>query len=322
MAGRRRGTERAPHARAERECARDAPERARVPARRRGRLAVAGLALGAVTALAGCQVDTSGEPSVRVSRLPEEPVARSSPPPSPSDAPAAVPEPSSPAPRTSSSTPSPPPPPPDPVLMRSGQESGQVRELQARLQQLKLFSVNPTGYYGDITTASVKAFQRKQGSPRTGNVSPSDWTALRARTSQPTKLELHPTTSRPLADPDPRCRTGRALCISKKSRTLAWMVDGEVRSAMDVRFGSAYTPTREGKFKVDFKSRRHHSTIYDTPMPYALFFSGGQAVHYSADFAATGYSGASHGCVNVRDKKRIIALFDAVRAGDKVVVYK
>ena len=90
---------------------------------------------------------------------------------------------------------------------------------------------------------------------------------------------------------------------------------------MDVRFGSQYTPTREGLFHVSFKSRHHVSTIYDTPMPYAMFFSGGQAVHYSSDFAATGYNGASHGCVNVRDKGKIEALFSQVRNGDKVVVH-
>ncbi len=56
-------------------------------------------------------------------------------------------------------------------------------------------------------------------------------------------------------------------------------------------------------------------------MPYAMFFSRGQAVHYSADFAARGYDGASHGCVNVRDRDAVAALFDQVRVGDKVVVY-
>ena len=63
------------------------------------------------------------------------------------------------------------------------------------------------------------------------------------------------------------------------------------------------------------------STLYDTPMPYAMFFSGGQAIHYSADFAANGYNGASHGCVNIRDKAAIASLFDQVTVGDKVVVY-
>ncbi|GAA2074738.1 hypothetical protein GCM10009801_28900 [Streptomyces albiaxialis] len=208
------------------------------------------------------------------------------------------------------------------MLMRSGAQGPRVRELQARLRQLKLFDLNPTGYYGSVTAASVSAFQRRQGVARTGVVTDALWSALRARTHAPRASELRPPTTRPLDDPDPRCMSGRVLCVSKKSRTLAWMVDGKVRSAMDVRFGSAYTPTREGEFKVDFKSRRHHSTLYDTPMPYALFFSRGQAIHYSADFAARGYAGASHGCVNVRNKKKIAAVFDAARPGDKVVVYK
>ena len=49
--------------------------------------------------------------------------------------------------------------------------------------------------------------------------------------------------------------------------------------------------------------------------------SGGQAVHYSADFAAVGYGGASHGCVNVRDRDAVARLFDQVRVGDAVIVY-
>ena len=91
---------------------------------------------------------------------------------------------------------------------------------------------------------------------------------------------------------------------------------------MDVRFGSYRTPTREGSFSVGWKSRNHFSKLYDTPMPYAMFFSGGQAVHYSADFAARGYSGASHGCVNVRNYTAIQWLFNQVRVGDRVVVYR
>jgi lipoprotein-anchoring transpeptidase ErfK/SrfK len=111
------------------------------------------------------------------------------------------------------------------------------------------------------------------------------------------------------------------LCIDKSSRTLRWVVDGEVRELVDVRFGSAYTPTREGVFSVYFKSRDHVSELYDTPMPFAMFFSGGQAVHYSPDFAAVGYNGASHGCVNVRDHDAVAGLFDQVEVGDRVVVY-
>ncbi len=211
-------------------------------------------------------------------------------------------------------------PAPRPV-MAFGSQGTRVRELQARLVQLGLFAHSPTGYYGSLTTAAVRAFQRQQGLPRTGAVQSAAWGALRARTRQPTRTELRPPTTRPIGVLDRRCMQGRVICISKRSSTLTWVVDGRIASAMDVRFGSQYTPTREGTFHITFKSRRHVSTIYHTAMPYAMFFSGGQAVHYSADFAARGYTGASHGCVNVRDKAKIAALFGEVGKGTKVVVY-
>lgn len=209
-----------------------------------------------------------------------------------------------------------------PPVIAFNTSGDRVRELQARLRAVGVFHRNPTGYFGTITQASVGAYQRGHGLAATGSVDQRTWTSLRSATKTPTRDELYPPTTLPLAKPDARCLTGRVLCISKSSRTLAWMVNGRVVSAMDVRFGSEYTPTREGLFQVNFKSRDHVSTIYHTPMPYAMFFSGGQAVHYSADFAARGYSGASHGCVNVRDKKKIATLFGKVKAGDKVVVYK
>ncbi|MEW1751049.1 L,D-transpeptidase family protein [Streptomyces angustmyceticus] len=207
------------------------------------------------------------------------------------------------------------------TLMAAGARGAQVRELQARLAQLGLFDRAPTGYYASVTAASVRAFQQRQGLPRTGTVQPSVWRALRSHTRRPAHSELYPPTARPVGTPDPRCMTGRVICISKRSNTLTWRVDGRIVSAMDVRFGSQYTPTREGVFTLTFKSRHHVSTLYHTAMPYAMFFSGGQAVHYSADFAARGYRGASHGCVNVRDKAKIAALFDTAKKGTKVVVY-
>ena len=122
---------------------------------------------------------------------------------------------------------------------------------------------------------------------------------------------------------DARCLHGRVLCVDKSSRTLRWVLDGHVVRTLDVRFGSTVnaTPTREGLFHVGRKSRDHVSRLYGSSMPYAMFFSGGQAVHYSSDFAARGYAGASHGCVNVRDLDGVRWLFDQVRIGDTVVVY-
>ncbi|MFG3346707.1 peptidoglycan-binding protein [Streptomyces sp. NPDC048018] len=207
------------------------------------------------------------------------------------------------------------------VLMDDGDENTQVRELQARLRQVGYFDRAPTGFYGTMTAGAVKGFQKKRGLPQTGTVDETTWRKLVALTHEPTADELRPATTNKLDAPDPRCLTGRVLCISKESRTLAWMIDGKVVSSLDVRFGSENTPTREGEFKVEWKAREWTSTIYHTPMPYAMFFGRGQAVHYSADFAARGYAGASHGCVNVRDKGKLAVLFDAVKVGDKVVVH-
>ncbi|MEV7686299.1 L,D-transpeptidase family protein [Streptomyces bungoensis] len=208
------------------------------------------------------------------------------------------------------------------VLWRRGNSGSGVRELQARLRQVDWLFDGPTGFYDDLTERAVSGFQGKRGLPRTGRVDTVTWQRLLAMTHPPGKWELYLMGGQPAGAPDPRCLTGRVLCVDKTSRTLRWMIDGRTVSTMAVRFGSQYSPTREGVFHVYWKSRHHVSTLYDSPMPYAMFFSGGQAVHYSYDFAARGYAGGSHGCVNVRDEAAIAALFAQVRIGDEVVVYR
>ncbi|WP_306317690.1 MULTISPECIES: L,D-transpeptidase family protein [unclassified Streptomyces] len=212
-------------------------------------------------------------------------------------------------------------PPAPKALLSPGARTGNVRELQARLHQVAWLYEGPTGTYDASTTKAVKGFQAKRGLPSTGVTDTVTWQRLLRMTHEPTKWELYAAGGQTPAKPDPRCMTGRVLCVSKTSRTLSWMVDGRRVLTTEVRFGSQYTPTREGVFHVSFKSRHHVSTLYDTPMPYAMFFSGGQAVHYSSDFAARGYAGASHGCVNVKDEEKIAKLFAQVKNGDKVVIY-
>ncbi|MFF0199209.1 L,D-transpeptidase family protein [Streptomyces sp. NPDC005017] len=212
-------------------------------------------------------------------------------------------------------------PSPPKVLWSRGDDGRDIRELQARLRQVAWLFDGPTGTYDERTEEAVKGFQGKRGLPRTGRTDTVTWQRLLGMTREPGRWELYLMGGQPADAPDERCMTGRVLCISKESRTLRWMIDGRTLRAVPVRFGSQYTPTREGVFRVYWKSRHHVSTLYDSPMPYAMFFSGGQAVHYSADFAARGYAGASHGCVNVRDEAAIADLFAQVRGGDKVVVH-
>jgi peptidoglycan hydrolase-like protein with peptidoglycan-binding domain len=213
---------------------------------------------------------------------------------------------------------------PVPALLGPGDHGPRVRALQARLRQLAWYAGDVTDAYGKKTSAAVRGFQAKRGLPRLGYVDAETMKRLKTMTHAPTYAELtnKPTdgswTDAPL---DPRCRTGRVLCIDKTSRTVRWVVDGDVEKTMAVRFGASYTPTREGVFAIQRKSRDHVSTLFHSAMPFAMFFSGGQAVHYSSDFAARGYAGASHGCVNVRDYDGVKWLFDQVRVGDEVVIY-
>ena len=212
---------------------------------------------------------------------------------------------------------------PGPRLLGAGDSSRDVRELEARLRQIAWFFGDVDDDYDASTVEAVEGFQAKRGIPVTGEVDRRTLDLLEAMTTEPTADSLanrapDPADGAPL---DPRCLTGMVLCIDKSSSSLRWVVDGKVRESVDVRFGSSELPTREGVFSVYRKSRDHVSSLYDTSMPFAMFFSGGQAVHYSPDFAATGYNGASHGCVNVRDYTAIAALFDQVPLGTPVVIY-
>lgn len=223
-----------------------------------------------------------------------------------------------------------------PAIMKQGDQSDRVKELQARLKQIGWFSARVTGYYGTTTRSSVAGFQAKRGLPSNGAVDQATWNKLTGMTRKPTAAELAdepPATAPPANNSaaggarkaqglDPRCMTGaRVICVSKRSNKV-WLVrDGVVAMTMDARFGTTEYRTREGTFSVQWKSRDHVSNLYHTSMPYALFFSGGQALHFSPDFAANGYNGGSHGCVNLRDRAGAQALFNAARVGDKVVVY-
>ena len=205
------------------------------------------------------------------------------------------------------------------ALLSRGDKGMAVRDLQARLAALAWYFGRATGDYDATTVEAVRGFQDKRRIPVTGKVDRRTLDRLHAMTSEPSRdaMGLHNVPG-PLDD---RCRTGRVLCIDKSSQTLRWVVDGKVLKTVDVRFGSSATPTREGAYSVYLKSRDHVSQLYDSAMPFAMFFSGGQAVHYSSDFAATGYYGASHGCVNVRDYDAVAWLYDQVGVGDRVIVY-
>jgi hypothetical protein len=200
------------------------------------------------------------------------------------------------------------------VLYKPGASGLGVRKIQARLKEKRIYVGRVSGYYGSKTTRAVKTFQRNQRLAITGKVNQRTLDRLRSKTSTPTDATMY--------NLDRRCLSGRVLCVDKTDRRMRYVRGGKIVKAMDARFGCKANPSRMGAFKVFKKSRNHVSSIYHTPMPYAMFYSGGQAVHYSSDFAARGYNGCSHGCVNVRKKAAIAWVFDQIRIGDRVVVYR
>ena len=195
--------------------------------------------------------------------------------------------------------------------LRAGAHGWRVRVLQDRLAWLgyPISASNRTQQQmGASTVAAVRKAQAKFGYRPTGVVGPGTWELVRDRAGTVGRLPAG-------------CRTGRVVCVDKTARLVRLVVDGDVGTTLDARFGFPGAATREGTFHVSRKSRYHVSSLYRTSMPFSLFFSGGQAVHYSPYFARDGYSGASHGCVNLRDYDGARWLFDHVPLGTRVYVY-
>ena len=87
---------------------------------------------------------------------------------------------------------------------------------------------------------------------------------------------------------------------------------GRVKYRWKVSTGRAgyYTPT--GTYSPKWLSRHHRSRKYNNaPMPYAIFFRGGYAVHGTDDLKRLGRP-ASHGCVRL-DPRNAAVLFSLVQ---------
>lgn len=198
-----------------------------------------------------------------------------------------------------------------PLPLRRGARGWRVSEVQERLAWLG-YPISPIDTKSDrvwtSTTKAIQKFQSKFGYQPTGVVGPGTWDLLRKTSGTVGKL--------PSA-----CLSERSLCIDKSTRLLRLVDHGKVLLTLDARFGMPGLETREGSFRVSRKSRDHVSSLFHSWMPFAMFFSGGQAVHYSPFFARDGYNGGSHGCIGVRDFKAAEWLFDRVSIGTRVQVY-
>jgi hypothetical protein len=206
---------------------------------------------------------------------------------------------------------------------KKGQIGPQIVALQRRLRAARVLKTEEiTGQFDPHTVSAVKRFQRQAGLEQTGKVGRRTWDLLVARTGQILIKKPFKWPPKNSVDLPSRCETsGRVLCVDKSKRKLYYVKAGTIIKTLDARFGCRGMRTREGTFKVLRKSRHHVSGTFHSAMPYAMFFSGGQAVHYSANFDRVGYNGCSHGCVNIRAKSTLSWIFDQIRVGDRVYVY-
>ena len=87
--------------------------------------------------------------------------------------------------------------------------------------------------------------------------------------------------------------------ISLRSQTLTLVQNGVVTDRWNVSTARRGYVTPQGSYGAKWLSRHHRSRKYDNaPMPYAIFFKGGYAVHATYDVKRLGRP-ASHGCVRL-----------------------
>jgi lipoprotein-anchoring transpeptidase ErfK/SrfK len=87
--------------------------------------------------------------------------------------------------------------------------------------------------------------------------------------------------------------------VSLSSQTMTVSQDGFVRYRWKVSTARKGYVTPQGSWSAKWLSRDHRSRKYDNaPMPYAVFFNGGYAVHATFDLKRLGRP-ASHGCIRL-----------------------
>ena len=94
-------------------------------------------------------------------------------------------------------------------------------------------------------------------------------------------------------------RASVVVQIDKSSQRMAVSVDGMTRYSWPVSTGRNGYGTPSGSFHPQSMARRYFSKkYYNSPMPHAIFFYYGFAIHGTNDISRLG-GPASHGCVRL-----------------------
>jgi lipoprotein-anchoring transpeptidase ErfK/SrfK len=100
--------------------------------------------------------------------------------------------------------------------------------------------------------------------------------------------------------------------VDIQTQQMQVRVDGRLTYTFDVSTGRKGHSTPKGRYEVVRMYERYYSKKYDNaPMPHAIFFNGGYAIHGTTDIKHLGTI-ASHGCVRLHpDNARV--LYDLVQ---------
>ncbi|MCB9411664.1 MAG: murein L,D-transpeptidase [Actinobacteria bacterium] len=194
------------------------------------------------------------------------------------------------------------------TVLRVGDSGLPVKFVQQRLNMAGI-ETPENSQYDAATEASVNRLQEKFDLNRSGRLNRYTLNTL-----------LHVTERGPALPAE--CLAGTVLCVDKTQKIVRLVIDGAPEITLDARFGAFGSATDEGAFTVYDKRADDWSEEFGVPMQYSLYFSGGQAIHYSDFFAEEGYTGASRGCVNTRDLDATATMFDLVDEGTAVFVYQ
>lgn len=202
---------------------------------------------------------------------------------------------------------------------------GYVLELQHRLRQTGHYSGPLDGALSPATRTAIAAFRTSVGLPASTVMDERTWARLLPRSRSPRYAQLFnaPPESDETQILDPRCEQGKVVCISRAQKKMSLVVDGRILFTRAARFARPGWESPEGAYRIWYMNRDTISTIFGerTPMPYAIFYDGNVAIHFSDDFDQIGYEGGSHGCSQLRDYQVAHWLYEQVKVGDKVVVY-
>ncbi|MGA5191668.1 L,D-transpeptidase family protein [Streptomyces exfoliatus] len=174
----------------------------------------------------------------------------------------------------------------------------------------RLLRLRVDGKQSAADCRAIQAFQvREKIKPANGYAGPVTWA----------RAEL--LAARKNLDPGRRCPVKKyAVACVDLDRQLMWVrKDKKVTFAVvNIRSGRPGYATRTGWHSVYWRHKDHWSSIYDTPMPFSQFFSGGQAFH--AVYGQLATPTGSRGCVNLsyRDAEK---LWDVLRKGDRVYIW-